>query len=118
MSLLTVGVFGTSRKKQEKRVPIHPDQLDWIDEKIKSNLIFEEGYGVPFGMDDTQLAAMSGGVLSRADLFQQCDIALLAKNSRLLPGRLSIVGHLTEIGKCISFKIIMKSPDMRGYTMQ
>ena len=79
MSLLTVGVFGTSRKKQEKRVPIHPDQLDWIDGKIRSQLIFEEGYGVPFGMDDTQLAAMSGGVLSRADLFQQCDIALLAK---------------------------------------
>ncbi len=79
MSLLTVGVFGTSRKKQEKRVPIHPEQLDWIDGKIRSHLIFEEGYGVPFGMDDTQLAAMSGGVLSRADLFQQCDIALLAK---------------------------------------
>ena len=79
MSVLTVGVFGTSRKKQEKRVPIHPDQLDWIDEEIRSHLLFEEGYGVPFGMNDTQLATMSGGVLSRVDLFQHCDIALLAK---------------------------------------
>jgi alanine dehydrogenase len=79
MSLLTVGVFGTSRKKQEKRVPIHPDQLDWIDEKIRSYLLFEEGYGLPFGMSDTQLASRSGGVLSRADLFQQCEVALLAK---------------------------------------
>ncbi len=79
MSLLTVGVFGTSRKKQEKRVPIHPDQLDWIDGEIRSHLIFEAGYGVPFGMDDTQLAKLSGGVLSRHALFQRCDIALLAK---------------------------------------
>jgi len=79
MSLLTVGVFGTSRKKQEKRVPIHPDQLDWIDPEVRSHLFFEEGYGLPFGIDDTKLAALSGGVLIRAELFQRCDIALLAK---------------------------------------
>lgn len=79
MSLLTVGVFGTSRKKQEKRVPIHPDQLDWIDGNIRSHLFFEEGYGLPFGMTDTELAKVSAGVLSRTDLFQQCDVALLAK---------------------------------------
>lgn len=79
MSLLTVGVFGTSRKKQEKRVPIHPDQLDWIDESNKKKLFFEEGYGLPFGMSDHQLAALSGGIRTRTELFQQCDIALLAK---------------------------------------
>ena len=79
MSLLTVGVFGTSRKKQEKRVPIHPNQLDWIDEDIRKNLFFEKGYGLPFGMDDSQLASMSGGVLSRIDLHKHCDIVLLAK---------------------------------------
>jgi N5-(carboxyethyl)ornithine synthase len=79
MSLHSVGVFGTSRKKQEKRVPIHPGQLDWIDGKIKKHLFFEEGYGLPFGMSDAQLAKESGGVLSRTDLFQRCDTALLAK---------------------------------------
>jgi len=79
MSLLTVGVFGTSSKKQEKRVPIHPDQLDWIDPEIRSHMLFEEGYGVPFGMSDTEIAALSGGVHSRDKLFEQCDIALLAK---------------------------------------
>ena len=79
MSLLTVGVFGTSRKKQEKRVPIHPEQLAWIDEEIKNHLYFEEGYGLPFGVNDEELAAMSAGVLSRTELFQTCDISLLAK---------------------------------------
>ena len=79
MSLLTVGVFGTSRKIQEKRVPIHPDQLDWIDSEIRKYLYFETGYGEAFGMSDSQLAALSGGVLSRTELFEQCQIALLAK---------------------------------------
>jgi len=79
MSLLTVGVFGTSRKEQEKRVPIHPNQLDWIDQEIRNHLFFEEGYGLPFGMNDDELAAMSGGVLSRSELFERCDISLLAK---------------------------------------
>ena len=79
MSLLTIGVFGTSRKKQEKRVPIHPGQLDWIDQEIRNHLIFEEGYGLPFGMNDIELASLSGGVVSRAELFQSADIALLAK---------------------------------------
>lgn len=79
MNLLTVGVFGTSRKKQEKRVPVHPDQLEWIDTEIRSHLLFEEGYGVAFGMKDTELAKMCGGVCTRDELFQRCDIALLAK---------------------------------------
>ena len=79
MSLLTVGVFGTSRKKQEKRVPIHPGHLNWIDREVRSHLLFEEGYGLPFGMNDAELATMSAGVLSRTELFEQCDIALLAK---------------------------------------
>jgi alanine dehydrogenase len=79
MSKLTVSVFGTSKKEQEKRVPIHPEQLSWVDEGIRRRLFFEEGYGRPFGMDDEQIAALSGGVLSRDELFQKNDIALLAK---------------------------------------
>jgi len=79
MSLLSVGIFGTSKKVQEKRVPIHPDQLEWIDEKIRRKLRFEASYGLPFGMKDEELAALSGGILSRAELFQTCDIVLLAK---------------------------------------
>ncbi len=79
MPLLTIGVFGTSRKVQEKRVPIHPEQLDWIDEEIRRHLIFEEGYGLPFGVANDQINAVSGGMASREELFQRCDIALLAK---------------------------------------
>ncbi len=79
MELLKVGVFGTSKKKQEKRVPIHPDQLEWIEEEYRNNLFFEKGYGEPYGMGDEQLTELCGGVMSRSDLFKKSDVALLAK---------------------------------------
>lgn len=79
MSLLTVGVFGTSQKKHEKRVPVHPIHLESIDEKVRRNLVFEADYGLPFGFSNDRLASLSGGTAERSDLFEQCDIVLLAK---------------------------------------
>jgi len=79
MSLLSVGVFGTSRKNQEKRVPIHPGHLNWIDQEVRNMLFFEEGYGLPFGVNDDDLTKLTGGVYSRSELFKRCDVALLAK---------------------------------------
>ncbi|MCP5105495.1 MAG: hypothetical protein GY950_19060 [bacterium] len=62
MKLLKVGVFGTSLKQSEKRVAIHPGQLEWIDEEVRKNLVFERGYGRPFGFDDEYIAEMTGGL--------------------------------------------------------
>ncbi len=82
MSLLKVGVFKTSRKKQEKRVPIHPDHLEEIDSRIKKNLLFETGYGESFGVDDSQLRSNSAGVVARDVLFEKSDLVLLAKPTK------------------------------------
>ena len=79
MSLLTVGVFGTSSKKQEKRVPIHPDQLEGLDAAVCGQLYFEAGYGLAFGWSDEQLASRCAGIRTRAELLEHCDVALLAK---------------------------------------
>ena len=79
MQLLNVGVFGTSQKELEKRVPIHPDHLAEIDEEIRSHLLFEEDYGRPFGFSNDQIADRTGGVASRSELFERCDVVLLAK---------------------------------------
>ena len=79
MSLLTVGVFATSQKEHERRVPIHPEQLSWIDEDVRRHLIFETDYGVPFGVSNETIQSLSGGLAPRAELFDRCDIALLAK---------------------------------------
>jgi alanine dehydrogenase len=79
MSILSVGVFGTSSKENEHRVPIHPDQIDWIEEDLRNHLYFEKHYGEPFGGSDKELQSKSAGVLTREALFEECDIMLLPK---------------------------------------
>ena len=59
------GVIGTSRKESERRVPIHPGQLDWIPDEVRGQLRFEAGYGEPFDVSDEALAASTGGVADR-----------------------------------------------------
>ena len=79
MSLLSVSVFGTSTKENVRRVPIHPKQLEWIDQEIRANLTFERGYGEPFGMDDDELSTWVGGLAPREALFDCSDVILLPK---------------------------------------
>ena len=79
MTETLVGVFGSSRKPHEKRVPIHPAHLSSIDASIRKRLLFEQGYGVPFGISDAELTAQSGGVAPLGELYAQSDIAILAK---------------------------------------
>lgn len=79
MDLLSVSVFGSSSKAHEKRVPIHPEQIAWIDEAIRKKLYFEAGYGLPFDMSDEEIADLSGGVLPRQALFEKSEVLLLPK---------------------------------------
>ena len=43
MNKLKFGVIGTSRKEDERRIPIHPEHLIRLPEQIRRQLIFEEG---------------------------------------------------------------------------
>jgi alanine dehydrogenase len=79
MGTLTWGVIGTSRKVDERRVPIHPDHLPRISQPIRRQLIFEEGYGAPFGIADSEIAAQTGGVASRHDLLADVGTVIVSK---------------------------------------
>jgi alanine dehydrogenase len=79
MTLLSVSVFGTSTKKNERRVPIHPKQLEWFDPEIREKLTFEQGYGEPFGMDDDELSTWVGNLAPREELFERGEVILLPK---------------------------------------
>ncbi len=68
MSKLRLGVIGSSRKENEQRMPIHPEHLSRLPEHIRRQLVFEKGYGAPFDMEDSELAALSGGVAPRGEL--------------------------------------------------
>lgn len=79
MSKLTVGVIGTSRKKDERRVPIHPDHLHRLPEDVRKQLVFEHGYGIPFGIADSEIAAQVGGIATRSELLAGTDVVIIAK---------------------------------------
>ena len=79
MNKLTIGVIGTSKKKDERRVPIHPEHLPRLPEHIRRQLIFEQGYGTPFGIADPEIAAQVGGVATRSELLADSDVVIIAK---------------------------------------
>jgi N5-(carboxyethyl)ornithine synthase len=79
MSKLKFGVIGTSRKEDERRIPIHPDHLMRLPEQIRRQLIFEEGYGEPFGITDSEMSEQSGGVATRHELLADIGNVILTK---------------------------------------
>ena len=79
MNKLTIGVVGTSKKKNERRVAIHPEHLPRLPETVRDRLIFEEGYGEPFDIADSEIAAQVGGIATRSELLANTDVVILAK---------------------------------------
>ena len=79
MSTTTWGVIGTSRKEHERRVPIHPAHFSRISEPIRRRLLFEEGYGAPFGIADSEIAAQTGGIASRHGLLADVGAVIITK---------------------------------------
>lgn len=79
MNMTSLGVIGSSKKEDERRVPIHPEHLSRLPEKIRKQLIFETGYGERFGIDDAELAAQVGGLASRDELLETMNTVVIAK---------------------------------------
>ena len=79
MNKLKFGVIGTSRKEDERRIPIHPEHLIRLPEQIRRQLIFEEGYGAPFGITDSEISEQSGGVATRHELLVDIGNVILPK---------------------------------------
>ncbi|OKH76453.1 alanine dehydrogenase [Mycobacterium sp. SWH-M1] len=76
---LSLGVLATSRKPDERRLPIHPDHFARIDPSIRSRIFVEHGYGAHFGATDDGLAGLVGGIRTREELIADCDVILLPK---------------------------------------
>lgn len=74
-----LGVVGTSSKKNEKRIPIHPDHLPRLPEDLRRRLIFEEGYGAALGISDDEIAQQTGGIATRRELLADLGAVVLPK---------------------------------------
>lgn len=71
---LSLGLIGKSRKENEFRLPIHPLHLDRIDPDLRMRIFVEQDYGKRFNIPDEQLARCVGGVRSRDQLIEDCDV--------------------------------------------
>jgi alanine dehydrogenase len=78
-ALLRLGVMATSRKIDERRLPIHPAHLERIDEDLRANMILERGYGLRFGITDDELEPLVGRMADRGEILASADIVLLPK---------------------------------------
>lgn len=79
MNTSTIGVIGTSKKQDERRFPIHPAHLPRIPEVLRRKLVFEEGYGAPFGVEDSEIAALTGGIATRHELLADIGTVIISK---------------------------------------
>jgi len=77
--LLRLGVIATSRKADERRLPIHPAHVERIDADLRARMFLERGYGARFGVADAELEPLVGGMLDRAEIFDRADVVLLPK---------------------------------------
>jgi len=79
MADLMLGVVGSSRKENERRMPIHPEHLPRLPERIRRRLVFESGYAEAFGMSDAELAGHCGGIARRQELLADLGVVVLLK---------------------------------------
>ncbi len=78
--MLKFGVIGTSKKENERRVPMHPDHLQRLPEQLRRQLVFERGYGEPFNVTDSELAELSSGsLMEREKLLSEIGNVIIAK---------------------------------------
>ncbi len=76
---LSLGVFASSRKENEHRLPLHPGHLRRIPSDLQQRIFLEEGYGDRFGLPDEQLRAHVAGFGSLEQLVAECDVILNPK---------------------------------------
>lgn len=77
--MLHLGVMATSRKPDERRLPIHPGHLERIDPDLRANMTLECGYGARFGIADAELEPLVAAMADRAEVIARSDVVLLPK---------------------------------------
>ena len=76
---ITVGFTATSFKENEQRVPLHPADLCKIDPETRKYVYVEKGYGKDFRVRDEEMAPYVAGLMTREELFENCDAITVFK---------------------------------------
>ncbi|MFJ6157041.1 N(5)-(carboxyethyl)ornithine synthase [Pseudarthrobacter sp. NPDC092184] len=76
---LTLGVLASTKKPDERRLPIHPLHVERIAPEIREHIILETGYGERLGVSDEHLSPLVGRMAGREALLAEADVVLLPK---------------------------------------
>ncbi len=117
MNKFKIGVIGTSKKEDEQRYPIHPSHLERIPKKLREQMIFEEGYGIPFGITDDEIASQTGGIASRHDLLTKIGTVIINKPVLADLEELCIGGTLWGYVHCVQQRDITQIAIERKQTL-
>jgi alanine dehydrogenase len=79
VTLLELGVVGTSAKENEHRLPIHPEHIAGLDADLRARITLEHGYGERFGASDDSLAPYVAGFAKREEILADSAVVLLPK---------------------------------------
>ena len=79
MTLLRLGVIGSSAKENEHRLPLHPEHVPRLDADLREQITLEHGYGARFGVSDKALGEHVAGFASRDEILADSDVVLLPK---------------------------------------
>lgn len=79
MTLLGLGVVGSSAKENEHRLPLHPEHIPRLEAALRAQITLEHGYGARFGVADAALAPYVAGFATRAEILADSDVVLLPK---------------------------------------
>ncbi|PWN01030.1 alanine dehydrogenase [Nocardioides silvaticus] len=79
MSLLSLGVIGSSAKENEHRLPLHPEHIPQLDADVRERITLEHGYGARFGVADDALAEHVAGLATREEILAGSDVVCLPK---------------------------------------
>jgi alanine dehydrogenase len=79
VTLLELGVIGSSAKENEHRLPLHPEHIPHLEADLRAHITLEHGYGARFGVTDASLAEHVAAFKSRDQILSDSDVVLLLK---------------------------------------
>ena len=76
---MKIGIVRTSKKENERRVPVFPEHLARYPEPLRRDMVFETGYGADYGLPDAYFTGQGASVAPRDEIIGGCDLLVLPK---------------------------------------
>ncbi|MGZ5469266.1 MAG: alanine dehydrogenase [Candidatus Aminicenantales bacterium] len=79
VTVMRIGIIGTSNKENERRVPVFPEHLGLYPESLRRAMVFETGYGKDYGLTDAYFKELGVAMETRDTVLGGCDLVVLPK---------------------------------------